>query len=183
MDFIQTLKWRGMLHDATPGIEEALSKGMTVGYIGFDPTAPSLTIGNYVQLMILRFWQLAGHKPIVLMGGATGRIGDPSGKNAERTLKSGDELDRNLAFQMAQMKRFLDFENGENRAEIVNNYDIYKNMNVLDFLRDVGKTASINTMLAKDAVKNRLETGLSFTEFSYQLLQGYDFQYLFQHKN
>ena len=172
-----------MLHDMTPGMEAELEKGMTTGYIGFDPTAPSMTIGNYVQLMILKFWQLSGHKPIVLFGGATGRIGDPSGKDAERQLKTGEELDANLAFQMAQTKKFLDFENGENKAITVNNFDFYKEMNVLDFLRDVGKTASINTMLAKDSVKNRLETGMSFTEFSYQLLQGYDFQCLFQQQN
>jgi tyrosyl-tRNA synthetase len=183
MNFLEELRWRGMLHDLTPGIEEALAKGQTVGYIGFDPTAPSLTIGNYVQIMLLKFWQLSGHKPIVLMGGATGRIGDPSGKDKERELKTGDELDTNLAFQKDQFLKFLDFETGENKAIIVNNYDFYKNMNVLDFLRDVGKTANVNTMLAKDSVKNRLETGMSFTEFSYSLLQGYDFQCLFQAEN
>jgi tyrosyl-tRNA synthetase len=183
MNFLEELRWRGMLHDLTPGIEEALTKGQTVGYIGFDPTAPSLTIGNYVQIMLLKFWQLSGHKPIVLMGGATGRIGDPSGKDKERELKTGDELDSNLAFQKDQFLKFLDFENGENKAIIVNNYDFYKNMNVLDFLRDVGKTANVNTMLAKDSVKNRLETGMSFTEFSYSLLQGYDFQCLFRAEN
>ena len=183
MNFLEELKWRGMLHDMTPGVEEALNKGMCVGYIGFDPTAPSMTIGNYVQIMILKFFQLSGHKPIVLFGGATGRIGDPSGKDQERQLKTGEELDGNLAHQMAQTMKFLNFETGENKAITVNNYDFYKNMNVLDFLRDVGKTASINTMLSKDSVKNRLETGMSFTEFSYQLLQGYDFQCLFQDKN
>ena len=183
MNFIEELKWRGMLHDMTPGVEEALEKGMTVGYIGFDPTAPSMTIGNYVQIMILKFWQLSGHKPIVLFGGATGRIGDPSGKDAERQLKTGEELDTNLAFQKKQTAKFLNFEAGENKATTVNNYDFYKNMNVLDFLRDVGKTANINTMLSKDSVKNRLETGMSFTEFSYSLLQGYDFQCLFQKEN
>ena len=183
MNFIEELKWRGMLHDMTPGVEEALEKGMTVGYIGFDPTAPSMTIGNYVQIMILKFWQLSGHKPIVLFGGATGRIGDPSGKDAERQLKTGEELDSNLAFQKKQTAKFLDFDNSENKATTVNNYDFYKNMNVLDFLRDVGKTANINTMLSKDSVKNRLETGMSFTEFSYSLLQGYDFQCLFQKEN
>jgi tyrosyl-tRNA synthetase len=183
MNFLEELKWRGMLHDMTPGLEEILDKGMCVGYIGFDPTAPSLTIGNYVQIMLLKFWQLSGHKPIVLMGGATGRIGDPSGKDKERELKTGDELDKNLSFQKQQFLKFLEFGDTGNQANIVNNYDFYKNMNVLDFLRDVGKTASINTMLAKDSVKNRLETGMSFTEFSYSLLQGYDFQCLFQEKN
>jgi tyrosyl-tRNA synthetase len=183
MSFLEELKWRGMLHDLTPGVEEHLDKGMTVGYIGFDPTAPSMTIGNYVQIMILKHWQLAGHKPIVLFGGATGRIGDPSGKDQERQLKTGDELDNNLAHQQAQIRKYLNFDSGENKAIMVNNYDFYKQMNVLDFLRDVGKTIGINYMLAKDSVKNRLETGMSFTEFSYQLLQGYDFQCLFTQEN
>jgi tyrosyl-tRNA synthetase len=179
MDFLKELEWRGMLHQMTPGIEEALAQGKVVGYIGFDPTAPSMTIGNYVQIMLLTLFQKSGHRPIVLMGGATGRVGDPSGKDAERELKSYDELDRNLAFQSKQMEKFLDFS-GDNAAIMVNNYDFYKNMNVLDFLRDVGKTLSINYMTSKDSVKNRLETGLSFTEFSYQLLQAYDFQCLYQ---
>ncbi|MDZ7877009.1 MAG: tyrosine--tRNA ligase [Saprospiraceae bacterium] len=183
MNFLEELEWRGMLHAKIAGIETELDKGMCVGYIGFDPTAPSLTIGNYVQIMLLKFWQLSGHKPIVLMGGATGRIGDPSGKDKERELKTGNELDYNLSFQKQQFFKFLDFETGDNKAIVVNNYDFYKNMNALDFLRDVGKTASINTMLSKDSVKNRLETGMSFTEFSYQLLQGYDFQCLFQAEN
>jgi tyrosyl-tRNA synthetase len=183
MSFIEELKWRGMLHDLTPGVEEHLEKGMTVGYIGFDPTASSMTIGNYVQIMILKHWQLAGHKPIVLFGGATGRIGDPSGKDKERELKTGDELDNNLSHQQAQIRKFLNFDDGENKAIMVNNYDFYKQMNVLDFLRDVGKTIGINYMLAKDSVKNRLETGMSFTEFSYQLLQGYDYQCLFTQEN
>lgn len=181
MNFIEELRWRGMLHDMTPGAEEWLmSQPSVTGYIGFDPTAPSMTIGNYVQLMILTLFQKAGHKPIVLMGGATGRIGDPSFKDTERDLKSYDELDRNLVFQMEQVKKFLDFD-GPNAARIVNNLDFYKDMNVLDFLRDVGKTLTVNYMMSKDSVKNRLETGLSFTEFSYQLLQAYDFQLLFRH--
>ena len=175
MDFLEELKWRGLIHDQTPGIEEELAQGMKLGYIGFDPTAPSLTIGNYVQIMLLKFFQLSGHKPIVLMGGATGRIGDPSGKDKERTLKSYDELDNNLAYQQGQLMKFLDFENGDNKAIVVNNLDFYQNMNVLDFLRDVGKNLTINYMMSKDSVKNRIERGLSFTEFSYQLLQGYDF--------
>lgn len=182
MDFLEELKWRGMLHDSTPGVEQALSKGMKVGYIGFDPTAPSLTIGNYVQIMLLKLFQLSGHKPIVLMGGATGRIGDPSGKDKERELKSFDILDTNLAFQAAQFAKFLDFEGVPNSAEMVNNLDFYKNMNVLDFLRDVGKTLTVNYMSSKESVKKRVETGLSFTEFSYQLLQAYDFQCLYQNK-
>lgn len=183
MNFLEELQWRGMLQDSTPGLDEALRQGTVTAYIGFDPTAPSLTIGNYVQIMILKLFQLSGHKPIVLMGGATGRIGDPSGKDKERELKSFDELDRNLEFQQQQFYKFLDFDNGDNRAEFVNNLDFYRNMNVLNFLRDVGKTLTINYMMSKDSVKNRLESGLSFTEFSYQLLQAYDFQVLFQKHN
>ena len=183
MNFIEELEWRGMLHDTTPGTKEALSEGMMTGYIGFDPTAPSMTIGNYVQIMLLKLFQLSGHKPIVLMGGATGRIGDPSGKDQERQLKSYEELDGNLEFQKKQVYKFLEFEAGENKAEIINNLDFYKNMNVLDFLRDVGKTLTVNYMMSKDSVKNRLETGLSFTEFSYQLLQAYDFQCLYRDHN
>ncbi len=182
MSFIEDLKWRGMLHDMTPGAEDYISQGKAVGYIGFDPTAPSMTIGNYVQIMLLKLFQLNGHTPIVLMGGATGRIGDPSGKDKERELKSGDELDSNLKFQLEQVKKFLDFE-GPNAAIIVNNFDFYKNLNVLDFLRDVGKTLTVNYMMSKDSVKNRLETGLSFTEFSYQLLQAYDYLCLYNEHN
>jgi tyrosyl-tRNA synthetase len=169
-----------MLHDSTPGIEDHLNEKMRVGYIGFDPTAPSMTIGNYVQLMLLTIFQKCGHKPIVLMGGATGRVGDPSGKDKERELKSYDVLDHNLSFQLKQAQKFLNFDEGENKAEIVNNLDFYKEMNVLDFLRNVGKTLTINYMMSKESVKKRVETGLSFTEFSYQLLQAYDFQCLFQ---
>lgn len=168
-----------MLHQSTPGLEELLASGSQLAYIGFDPTAKSLTIGNYVQIMLLNLWQRAGHRPIVLMGGATGRIGDPSGKDQERQLKTYDELDNNLAKQVEQMKRFLDFE-GPNGAILVNNLDFYRDMSAIDFLRDVGKTLTINYMLAKDSVKNRIETGMSFTEFSYQLLQGYDFAELYQ---
>lgn len=182
LNFIEELKWRGMLHDMTPGVDEVLAKGKIVGYIGFDPTAPSLTIGNFVQIMLLRLFQLSGHQPIVLMGGATGRIGDPSFKDKERELKSSEEVDRNLAFQKEQFKKFLDFE-GQNGAIFVNNYDFYKDMNVLDFLRDVGKTLTVSYMMSKDSVKTRLETGLSFTEFSYQLLQAYDYQLLFDKYN
>jgi len=179
MNFFEELEWRGMLHDATPGTKEALEKGEMTAYIGFDPTAKSLTIGNYVQVMLLTLFQKSGHNPIVLMGGATGRIGDPSGKDKERQLKSYEELDGNLAKQEEQMKKFLNFE-GKNAAKIVNNHDFYKEMNVLDFLRNVGKTLTVNYMMSKDSVKNRLETGLSFTEFSYQLLQAYDFQCLYE---
>lgn len=169
-----------MLQDATPGIEEALAKGMMKGYIGFDPTAPALTIGNYVQIMLLGLFQRSGHQPVVLMGGATGRIGDPSGKDAERELKTYEELDANLEHQKKQIRQFLEFDKGDNRALMVNNLDFYQGMNVLDFLRDVGKTLTVNYMMSKESVQKRLETGISFTEFSYQLLQAYDFQVLFQ---
>ncbi|MCC6463621.1 MAG: tyrosine--tRNA ligase [Saprospiraceae bacterium] len=176
MDFIQELRWRGLIHDLTPGVEEHLNSGMVRGYIGFDPTAPSLTIGNYVQIMLLQFLQRAGHQPVVLMGGATGRIGDPSGRDSERELKTYDELDRNIAFQRSQIEKLLDFSSeAPNRVLLVNNYDFYAQMNVLDFLRDVGKYLTINYMMSKESVQRRLETGISFTEFSYQLLQGYDF--------
>lgn len=182
MDFIEELKWRNMLQDITPGAEDRLKEKSAIGYIGFDPTAPSMTIGNFVQIMLLKLWQLSGHQPIVLMGGATGRIGDPSGKDKERELKTEEELDSNLEFQKKQMEKFLDFE-GPNKAIIVNNLDFYKNMNVLAFLRNVGKTLTVNYMMSKDSVKNRLESGLSFTEFSYQLLQAYDFQCLYEEYN
>ena len=174
--FLDELRWRGLIHDTTPGIEEHLNGGIVRGYIGFDPTAPSLTIGNYVQIMLLTFLQRAGHQPVVLMGGATGRIGDPSGKDAERELKSFEELDRNTARQVAQVKQLLDFDPATpNCALLVNNLEFYENMNVLAFLRDVGKYLTVNYMLSKESVQRRLETGISFTEFSYQLLQGYDF--------
>ncbi len=178
MDFLAELRWRGLIHDMTPGVEAHLQQGRVRGYIGFDPTAPSLTIGNYVQVMLLTFLQRAGHQPIVLMGGATGRIGDPSGKDKERDLKGEAELDGNTAHQVAQMQRLFNFDSATpNHATMVNNYDFYKNMNVLEFLRDVGKYLTVNYMMAKESVKRRIEgeTGISFTEFSYQLLQGYDF--------
>ena len=180
MDFLEELEWRGILSNSTPGIAEALKAGKMTGYIGFDPTAPSMTIGNMVQIQLLKLFQLSGHNPIVLMGGATGRIGDPSGKDKERVLKSFEELDNNLAHQQAQFSKFLDFDSGDNKAIVINNYDFYSDMNVLDFLRDVGKTLTINYMMSKESVKKRVETGLSFTEFSYQLLQAYDFQKLYQ---
>lgn len=178
--FIEELTWRGMIQDITPGLEEKLNSGMVIGYIGFDPTAPSMTIGNYVQLMLLTHFQRCGHRPIVLMGGATGRIGDPSGKDAERELKSYDELDKNLAFQSEQVKRLLDFDSKENGAIIINNLDFYKDLNVLTFLREVGKHLTINYMMAKESVKRRVETGMSYTEFSYQLLQAYDYLCLYK---
>jgi tyrosyl-tRNA synthetase len=177
--FIEELTWRGMIHDQTPGLEARLDKGIVTGYIGFDPTAPSLTLGNYVQVMLLTHFQRCGHKPVVLMGGATGRIGDPSGKDAERELKTYDELDRNLAHQVEQMKKLLDFESLENGAILVNNLDFYKDMNVLTFLRDVGKHLTINYMMSKESVKRRVDIGMSYTEFSYQLLQANDFLRLY----
>ena len=177
--FIEELTWRGMIHDQTPGLEAKLNEGIVIGYIGFDPTAPSLTLGNYVQVMLLTHFQHCGHKPIVLMGGATGRIGDPSGKDAERELKTYDELDKNLAYQVEQMKKLLDFESKENGAIMVNNLDFYKDMNVLTFLRDVGKHLTINYMMSKESVKRRVDIGMSYTEFSYQLLQANDFLRLY----
>lgn len=177
MEFLEELAWRGMLQEHTPGIEEYLAAPGCSGYIGFDPTAPSLGIGNYVQIMILTLFQRAGHQPIVLMGGATGRIGDPSGKDKERELKSYEEIDRNLTFQQKQLERLLG--DLEPRVRFVNNHDFYKDMNVLDFLREVGKTVTVNYMMAKESVKKRIETGISFTEFSYQLIQAYDFQCLY----
>lgn len=183
-NFLEELRWRGLIHDFTPGVEEHFNKGMVRAYIGFDPTAPSLTIGNYVQIMLLTFLQRAGHQPVVLMGGATGRIGDPSGKDKERDLKTFDELDHNMAHQIEQAKKLLDFNpKTPNHALLVNNYDFYKDMNVLDFLRDVGKYLTVNYMMSKESVRRRIEgeTGISFTEFSYQLIQGYDFVLL--HRN
>jgi tyrosyl-tRNA synthetase len=179
MDFLKELEWRGLLQDMSPGLEEVLAQGKVTGYIGFDPTAPSLTIGNYVPIMLLKLFQLSGHQPIVLMGGATGRIGDPSGKDKERELKSYDELDTNLEHQKNQMVKLLDFEREGNPAILVNNLDFYKDMPVLEFLRTVGKTLTVNYMMSKESVQKRLETGISFTEFSYQLLQAYDFQCLY----
>ncbi|MDB9701604.1 tyrosine--tRNA ligase [Salibacteraceae bacterium] len=179
-NFVEELKWRNMLHDMTPGTEELFSQGPVSGYIGFDPTADSLGIGNMVQVMTLTHFQRTGNKPIALVGGATGMVGDPSGKSAERNLLGVDQLNHNLECQKKQLEKFLDFE-GANAAQIVNNYDWFKEMGFLEFIRDVGKHLSVNYMMAKDSVKNRLETGMSFTEFSYQLIQGYDFYYLWKH--
>jgi tyrosyl-tRNA synthetase len=179
-NFVEELKWRGMIHDMTPGAEEQLMKEMTTGYIGFDPTASSLTIGNLVSIMLLVHFQQAGHKPIALVGGATGMIGDPSGKSAERNLLSEEALQHNLACIKIQLAKFLDFNSGANSAELLNNYDWFKDFGFIQFLRDVGKNLSINYMMAKDSVKKRLETGISFTEFSYQLLQGYDYFHLYK---
>jgi len=183
LNFIEELKWRGMIHDIMPGTEEMLNKGMTSGYIGFDPTADSLHIGSLVQIMILVHFQRAGHKPIALIGGATGMVGDPSGKSQERNLLNKETLDANLNAVRVQLEKYLDFNSGENAAELVNNYDWYKDFSFLDFIRDVGKHITLNYMLSKDSVKSRMETGMSFTEFSYQLVQGYDFYWLYKNKN
>lgn len=181
-DLIEELKWRGLLHDSTPGTQELLNKELVTGYVGFDPTADSLHIGSLVPIMLLKHLQLAGHRPIALVGGATGMIGDPSGKSAERNLLDEETLNKNIAGVKKQLIQFLDFENGENKAELVNNYDWYKEMRFLDFMRDIGKHLTVNYMMAKDSVKNRLETGISFTEFSYQLVQGFDFAHLLKEK-
>ena len=172
-----------MLHDIMPGTEELLNEEMVTGYIGFDPTSDSLGVGNMVQIMTLLHFQKAGHKPLALVGGATGMVGDPSGKSSERNLLDETTLNANLAGQHRQLEKFLDFNCGENSAEIVNNYDWFKGFSFLEFIRDVGKHISVNYMMAKDSVKNRLENGMSFTEFSYQLVQGYDFFHLWKNKN
>ena len=183
MNFVEEMKWRGMIHDIMPGTEEQLQKEMTSAYIGFDPTADSLHIGSLVQIMTLVHLQRSGHKPFALVGGATGMVGDPSGKSKERNLLSADILEHNLKCVQKQLARFLDFDCGENSAEIVNNFDWFKGFGFLDFIRDVGKHISINYMMAKDSVKSRLETGMSFTEFTYQLVQGYDFYHLYTKHN
>ena len=182
-NFVEELRWRGMIHDIMPGTEEQLLKEMTSGYIGFDPTADSLHIGNLVPVMLLLHFQRSGHKPFVLVGGATGRVGDPSGKSEERQLLSVDAINHNLECQKNQLMKFLNFESGENKAEVVNNYSWFQNFSFLDFIRDVGKHITVNYMMAKDSVKNRLDSGMSFTEFSYQLVQGYDFYWLYKNKN
>jgi tyrosyl-tRNA synthetase len=183
MNFIEELRWRGMLQDMIPGLEDQLAKEMTVAYIGFDPTAPSLHIGNLAAIMLLKHFQLCGHKPIALVGGATGMIGDPSGKAAEREFLSEDTLRANQIGIQKQLEKFLEFHAGANSAEVVNNYDWFKEFSFLGFLREAGKFLTVNYMMSKDSVKKRLETGISFTEFSYQLLQGYDFYHLYKHKN
>lgn len=183
MNFIEEIRWRGMIHDMMPGTEEQFAKEITSAYIGFDPTGDSLHIGSLVQIMILVHLQKAGHKPFALVGGATGMVGDPSGKSAERNLLDEDTLNHNVACIKKQLEQFLDFDCGENSAEMVNNYDWFKDFNVLDFIRDIGKHIPVNYMMAKDSVKSRLETGMSFTEFTYQLIQGYDFYWLNNNKN
>lgn len=188
MNFVEELKWRGMVHDMMPGTEEQLQKEMTTAYVGIDPTADSLHIGHLVSVMILRHFQRCGHKPIALIGGATGMIGDPSGKSAERNLLTEETLRHNQTCIKAQLAKFLDFDSdAPNAAELVNNYDWMKNFGFLDFAREIGKHITVNYMMAKDSVKRRLNgearDGLSFTEFTYQLLQGYDFLHLYETKN
>ena len=183
MNFIDELRWRGQLHQHTPAIEKYLSEHKTKGYCGFDPTASSLTIGNFVPIMLLMRFQKCGHTPIALVGGATGLIGDPSGKSAERNLLSLEQLDKNVAAVKNQLSKFLDFETGNNKAEMVNNYDWFKEMDVFSFLRDIGKHITVNYMMAKDSVQSRMENGISFTEFSYQLIQGYDYYWLWKNKD
>ncbi len=187
-NFVEELQWRGMVHDIMPGAEEHLMKEMQAAYVGIDPTADSLHIGHLVSVMMLRHFQLAGHKPFALVGGATGMIGDPSGKSAERNLLDEKTLRHNQEALKKQLGRFLDFESdAENAAVLVNNYDWMKNFSFLDFIRDVGKHITVNYMMAKDSVKKRLSSdakeGMSFTEFTYQLVQGYDFLYLYQNHN
>jgi len=184
MNFTEELRWRGMIHDVMPGTEEQLNKEMTTAYVGIDPTADSLHIGHLVSIMMLKHFQQSGHKPLVLIGGATGMIGDPSGKSEERNLLDEKVLRHNQQCINTQLLKFLEFNTSKNNhAEIVNNYDWMKEFSFLGFLRDVGKHLTVNYMMAKDSVKKRLETGLSFTEFSYQLVQGYDFLWLYEHKN
>ncbi|MCA0131546.1 tyrosine--tRNA ligase [Winogradskyella alexanderae] len=188
-DFVEELKWRGMLHDSMPGVEEHLNEAMRSAYVGFDPTADSLHIGNLVPIMLLAHYQRCGHKPIALVGGATGMIGDPSGKSTERNLLDEKTLRHNQEAIKKQLSHFLDFESeAPNAAVLVNNYDWMKDFSFLDFIRDVGKHISVNYMMAKDSVKNRISgensnDGMSFTEFTYQLVQGYDFLHLFREEN
>ncbi len=182
-DFIANLRWRGMVHNVIPGTEAQLRKERTAGYLGFDPTAPSLHIGNLAAIMLLKHFQMAGHKPVVIVGGATGMIGDPSGKASERGLVREEELHHNQTCISKQLQRFLDFSDQAHGAVMLNNLDWFKDIRFLQFLREVGKHLSVNYMVAKDSVKRRLETGISFTEFAYQLLQGYDFYYLYTHHN
>ena len=184
-NFVEELRWRGMLHDIMPNTEDKLNEGMTSGYIGFDPTADSLHIGHLTQIMTLIHFQNAGHKPFALVGGATGMVGDPSGKSDERNLQTEEMVAHNLAGMKTQLAKFLTFDDEGNGAVMVNNADWFKSMNFLEFIRDVGKHITVNYMMAKDSVKKRLEgdTGMSFTEFSYQLVQGYDFYYLWKNHN
>ena len=184
-NFVAELRWRGLIHDSIPDTEEYLNEHKTVGYIGFDPTADSLHIGSLVPILVLKHFQNAGHKPIALVGGATGMVGDPSGKSSERNLLDEATLNKNVAGVKAQLARFLDFDaHSDNAAQLVNNYDWMKKISLIDFVRDIGKHLTVNYMMAKDSVKKRLgsdaQEGMSFTEFTYQLFQGYDFLYLYQ---
>ena len=183
MNFVEELKFRGMIHDIMPKTEDYLNNNKVSGYVGFDPTSDSLHIGSLVQIMTLVHFQRHGHKPYVLLGGATGMVGDPSGKSKERNLLDTKELDKNINSIKKQLSRFLKFDSSENEAVIVNNKDWFENFNFLDFIRDVGKHITVNYMMSKDSVKNRLETGISFTEFTYQLVQGYDFYWLYKNHN
>lgn len=184
MTFIQELQARGLVQDIMPGTEELLAKGMTAAYIGFDPTAESLHVGSLLPITLLMRLQRAGHKPFALVGGATGMIGDPSGKSAERNLLDNEAIEKNCAGIRKQLSKFIDFTEGAaNAAVMVNNYDWFRNFSFLDFIRDAGKLITVNYMMAKDSVKKRMETGLSFTEFSYQLIQGYDFLHLHETYN
>jgi len=185
MNFIEELRWRGMIHDMTPGTEEQLSNELTSAYIGYDPSSDSLHIGNLATIMMLVHLQRAGHKPFILVGGATGMIGDPSGKSEERNLLDEKALRYNQNCIQKQLEKFLDFNCGAKSAEVVNNYDWTREFGYLEFLRDVGKHITVNYMVAKDSVKKRMESGsgISYTEFSYQLVQGYDFCWLYEHKN
>lgn len=182
-DFIEELRWRGLLQDMMPGTEDLFKKEIVTGYIGFDPTADSLHIGSLTQIFTLLRLQKAGHKPIALVGGATGMVGDPSGKSAERNLLDEEALNKNVNGIKNQLEKFLDFNAGANGAELVNNYDWMKDYSFINFIRDIGKHLTVSYMMAKDSVKNRLENGMSFTEFSYQLLQAYDFYFLYKTKN
>jgi tyrosyl-tRNA synthetase len=184
MNLITELQERNLIQDIIPGTEEQLAKEMTAGYVGFDPTADSLHVGNLVPITLLMRLQRAGHKPYALLGGATGMIGDPSGKSQERNLLDPDTIQHNINCQRKQLEKFIDFSDSvPNAAVLVNNYDWFKNFSFLDFIRDIGKHISVNYMMAKDSVKNRLETGMSFTEFSYQLIQGYDFYHLYKNND
>jgi tyrosyl-tRNA synthetase len=186
MNLVEELRWRGMLQDIMPGTEEQLNKEMTTAYIGFDPTADSLHIGSLVPILLLVHLQKAGHRPIALVGGATGMVGDPSGKSEERNLLSEEQLQKNMAGVKKQLQQFLDFDASKpNAAEMANNYDWFKEMSFIEFLRDTGKHITVNYMMSKDSVRKRLdgETGISYTEFAYQLMQGYDYYWLYKNKN
>jgi len=183
MNFVEELRWRGMIHDITPGLEEKLCESLVSGYVGFDPTGKSLHIGHMIPIMLLMHLQACGHKPIALVGGATGMIGDPSGRSTERNMLSLEELAFNVKSIQRQLEKFLQFNDAPNSAEMVNNYDWFKDMTILEFLSEAGRHLTVNYMASKESVRGRWEQGISFTEFSYQLLQGYDFYWLYKNKN